>query len=79
MPRGLQILERDTQAMCYKEVGWRKAVCMDVPPSGVKLPKPCVTSPAQGPQLQCQVPDKAPQLKLIPIAISREITFITRL
>lgn len=36
-------------------------------------------NPAQGPQLQGQVPDKAPQLKLIPIAIKREITFITRL
>lgn len=79
MPRGLQIPGRGMRAMCYKEVGWREVVCMDVPPWGVKLPKPCVPSPAQGPQLQGQVPAKDPQLKLIPIAINREITFMTRL
>lgn len=60
MPRGLQIPGQGTQAMCHKEVGWREVGCADVPPRGVKLPEACVPSPAQGPQLQGQVPAEAP-------------------
>lgn len=59
-PCGLQILGRGTQATCYKEVGWREVGCAVVPPQAVKLPEACVPSPAQGPQLQGQVPAKAP-------------------
>lgn len=60
MPRGLPIPGRGTQATCYKEVGWREVGRAGVPPRGVKLPEARVPSPARGPQLQGQVPAKAP-------------------